>query len=221
MFGNDNRASFAGYYGSSEGHHPFRSFEQLGVQFCGATIILAWTLATGFLVLALIYFIVGIRIPDEGVKRQEVKPVLSPVPAPVPLPKEEPKPEPEPVLQLEKRDIGTLPVGERREIELTAFAEKGLQGITKNCILTAKLQGNHRKLVFSALAKAPVKGGGKPTLEVEVAMMGNADPLDVSIYGNNTYTVNGLNGKSILEGNVAILPSSNLQPAEAYVLKEL
>jgi len=43
IFGSDDLAAFAGYYGSSMGFHPFRTGEQFGVQLVGIICIVAWT----------------------------------------------------------------------------------------------------------------------------------------------------------------------------------
>jgi ammonium transporter, Amt family len=65
IFGTDENAQFAGYNGSANGHHPFRTGEQFGVQIVGGVCILVWTcLASGILFL-FIDKVIGLRVSEE------------------------------------------------------------------------------------------------------------------------------------------------------------
>lgn len=65
IFGNDDNAAFVGYNGSAEGHHPFRTGEQFGVQLVGALAILGWTLLNSTVLFLLIKYTVGLRVTLE------------------------------------------------------------------------------------------------------------------------------------------------------------
>jgi len=64
IFGNDENAKFAGYYGSSHGHHPFKSGEQFGLQIVAALCILVWTLLTAGIAFLLINKYIKLRAEE-------------------------------------------------------------------------------------------------------------------------------------------------------------
>eukprot|EP00600_Ochromonadales_sp_CCMP1393_P003336 CAMPEP_0174979398 /NCGR_PEP_ID=MMETSP0004_2-20121128/14750_1 /TAXON_ID=420556 /ORGANISM="Ochromonas sp., Strain CCMP1393" /LENGTH=469 /DNA_ID=CAMNT_0016230903 /DNA_START=70 /DNA_END=1479 /DNA_ORIENTATION=+ len=65
IFGNDDNAAFAGYAGSADGHHPFRTGEQLGVQIVGMLCIAAWCAVWGVILFNGIKYTVGLRVSEE------------------------------------------------------------------------------------------------------------------------------------------------------------
>jgi ammonium transporter, Amt family len=65
IFGTDENAQFAGYNGSANGHHPFRSGEQFGVQIVGGVCILVWTCLASGILFVLIDKVVGLRVDEE------------------------------------------------------------------------------------------------------------------------------------------------------------
>jgi Amt family ammonium transporter len=75
IFSTDELAAFAGYVGSSNGYHPVKSGEQLGVQIVGALAITAWTVGTAGSMFLLMnyfnYFRVSPEIEDEGLDMPE------------------------------------------------------------------------------------------------------------------------------------------------------
>ena len=71
VLGRDDAAAFAGYHGSSAGHHPLRSYEQLVVQFCGATVLLAWALLAATLFLLPLSLLGLLRDPHEPVPARD------------------------------------------------------------------------------------------------------------------------------------------------------
>ncbi|KAJ1408728.1 ammonium transporter AmtB-like domain-containing protein [Ochromonadaceae sp. CCMP2298] len=75
IFGNDDNAAFAGYQASANGHHPFRTGEQLGVQIVGMLCMAGWCLATGYILFFCIDKSVGLRVSeaaeDEGLDSSE------------------------------------------------------------------------------------------------------------------------------------------------------
>eukprot|EP00168_Porphyra_purpurea_P007558 TRINITY_DN19510_c0_g1_i1.p1 TRINITY_DN19510_c0_g1~~TRINITY_DN19510_c0_g1_i1.p1 ORF type:complete len:437 (+),score=40.76 TRINITY_DN19510_c0_g1_i1:88-1311(+) len=64
IFGSDDLAAFAGYYGSAMGNHPFRTGEQFGVQLVGILCIVAWTFGWSALLFFGLKSTVGIRVED-------------------------------------------------------------------------------------------------------------------------------------------------------------
>mmetsp|Transcript_114570 Transcript_114570/g.323935 ORF Transcript_114570/g.323935 Transcript_114570/m.323935 type:complete len:505 (+) Transcript_114570:44-1558(+) len=65
IFGNDDNAAFAGYQGSANGNHPFRTGEQFGVQLVGILMILVWTIFWSLLLFYGIDFTIGMRVSEE------------------------------------------------------------------------------------------------------------------------------------------------------------
>lgn len=68
IFGSDENAEFAGYNGSSNGHHPFRTGEQFGVQVLGGVCILVWTCLASGILFFLIHKVIGLRVTEEEEK---------------------------------------------------------------------------------------------------------------------------------------------------------
>lgn len=68
IFGSDDNAAFAGYNGSLNGFHPFRTGEQFGVQLVGAICIMLWTIGMSGALFAIIDATVGMRVPIEAEK---------------------------------------------------------------------------------------------------------------------------------------------------------
>jgi hypothetical protein len=62
IFGNDSNAGYAGYLGSSEGYHPFRTGEQFGVQVVAVIAIVIWTAVNALILFSLIKITVGLRV---------------------------------------------------------------------------------------------------------------------------------------------------------------
>jgi ammonium transporter, Amt family len=66
IFGNDENAQFVGYHGSANGHHPFRTGEQFGVQIVAAVCIMVWTcLTSGILFYLVKTSPLGLRVSLE------------------------------------------------------------------------------------------------------------------------------------------------------------
>ena len=65
IFGNDDNAAFAGYNGSANGHHPFRTGEQFGVQLVGILAIIIWALSSGAILFIAVREFVGLRVSGE------------------------------------------------------------------------------------------------------------------------------------------------------------
>ena len=66
IFGNDNNAAFAGYHGSANGHHPFRTGEQFGVQLVGICVIVLWAAVNAVVMFTILLYTVGLRISDNS-----------------------------------------------------------------------------------------------------------------------------------------------------------
>jgi ammonia channel protein AmtB len=75
IFGNDSNAGYAGYLGSSEGYHPFRSGEQFGVQVVAVLAIAAWTAFNAFILFSIIKITVELRVnplvENKGIDKYE------------------------------------------------------------------------------------------------------------------------------------------------------
>jgi ammonia channel protein AmtB len=75
IFGNDSNAGFAGYLGSSEGYHPFRTGEQFGVQVVAILAIAAWTTFNAGILFSIIKITVGLRVnplvESKGIDKYE------------------------------------------------------------------------------------------------------------------------------------------------------
>jgi hypothetical protein len=75
IFGNDSNTGFAGYLGSSEGYHPFRTGEQFGVQVVGIVVIIAWTTFNAGILFSIIKITVGLRVnplvESKGIDKYE------------------------------------------------------------------------------------------------------------------------------------------------------
>lgn len=65
IFGSDPNAAVAGYNGSANGNHCFRTGEQFGVQLVGIICIVAWTAGWSALLFFGLKATTGIRVPDE------------------------------------------------------------------------------------------------------------------------------------------------------------
>ena len=77
IFGTDNNAAFAHYYGSSMGHHPFRTGEQFGVQLVGIICIVAWTFGWASALFFGLKATVGVRVEDAKEESGDVELVVS------------------------------------------------------------------------------------------------------------------------------------------------
>jgi ammonium transporter, Amt family len=65
IFGNDQNAAYAGYYGSANGGHPFRDGEQFVVQIIGVLAITGFTLFFAILMFVVIKYTIGLRVSAE------------------------------------------------------------------------------------------------------------------------------------------------------------